>query len=106
VLLAVRDGIVNQLLVVGLLGRGQDEGRVGGGILGLVLVDGGEVARVADDRLVLSVSLPSAHLRALRRGEAWRGTHGAGRLELIERVGHSGCDVCVIPGVVGMFDGV
>ena len=49
--LAVRNRLVDQLRVLGLLGGGEDEGRVGGGILRLVLVDGGEVAGVADDDL-------------------------------------------------------
>jgi hypothetical protein len=39
-LLGVVDGDVYQLGVLGLLGGGQDEGGVGGGILGLVLGDG------------------------------------------------------------------
>lgn len=39
-LLAVGDGSVYQLGVLGLLGGGQDERRVGGGILGLVLANG------------------------------------------------------------------
>jgi hypothetical protein len=39
VLLSIVDGLVDQLGIVGLLGRGQDERRVGGGILGLVLGD-------------------------------------------------------------------
>jgi hypothetical protein len=51
VLHAVRDSIVNELGVLGLLGGGEDEGRVGGGILRLVLANGGEVTRVADDGL-------------------------------------------------------
>ena len=38
--LAVLDGTVDKLGVLGLLGGGEDEGRVGGGILGLVLGDG------------------------------------------------------------------
>ena len=42
--LAVRDGIVDQLGVLGLLGRGEDERRVGRGVLRLVLCDAGEVA--------------------------------------------------------------
>ena len=50
-LLAVCDGIVNQLGVLGLLRCGEDEGGVGSGILGFVLVDGSEVTRVADDSL-------------------------------------------------------
>jgi len=45
--LAVLDGNVHQLGVFGLLGRREDEGRVGGGILGLVLVDGGKVACIS-----------------------------------------------------------
>lgn len=40
--LAVGQSGVNQLGVLGLLGGGEDERRVGGGILGLVLVDGWE----------------------------------------------------------------
>jgi len=51
VVLAVGDGIVNELRVVGLFRRGEDQGRVGGGILRLVLADRGEVAGVADDGL-------------------------------------------------------
>lgn len=39
-LLAVGDGGIDQLGVLGLLGGGQDERRVGGGILGLVLANG------------------------------------------------------------------
>jgi hypothetical protein len=39
-LLAVLDGNVHQLGVFGLLGGSQDEGRVGGSILGLVLGNG------------------------------------------------------------------
>lgn len=50
-LLALLDGGLNQAGVFGLLGSGQDEGGVGGGILRLVLADGGEVTRVADDNL-------------------------------------------------------
>ena len=38
--LAVGDGVIDQLGVLGLLGGGEDEGRVGGGILRLVLGDG------------------------------------------------------------------
>jgi hypothetical protein len=51
VLHTVRNSIVNELGVLGLLGGGEDEGRVGGGILRLVLANGGEVTRVADDGL-------------------------------------------------------
>ena len=38
--LGVGDGDGHQLGVLGLLGRGENEGRVGGGILGLVLANG------------------------------------------------------------------
>ena len=51
VLLAVGDSLVDELGVLGLLGSGEDEGRVGGGILRLVLANGGEVTGVADDGL-------------------------------------------------------
>jgi hypothetical protein len=51
VLLAVGDSLVDELGVLGLLRRGEDEGRVGGGILRLVLANGGEVTGVADDGL-------------------------------------------------------
>lgn len=51
VLLAVGDSLVDELGVLGLLGGGEDEGRVGGGILRLVLANGGEVTGVADDGL-------------------------------------------------------
>lgn len=51
VLLAVLDGSVDQLLVVGLLGGSENEGRVGGGILRLVLLNGRKVTRVGDDSL-------------------------------------------------------
>jgi hypothetical protein len=51
VLLAVLDGGVDEFGVLGLLGRGEDQRRVGGGILWLVLGDRGEVTAVADDGL-------------------------------------------------------
>jgi hypothetical protein len=51
VLLAVLDSGVDQLLVLLLLGRSEDERGVGGRILGLVLVDGRKVTGVADDNL-------------------------------------------------------
>lgn len=51
VLLAVRNSDVNQLLVVGLFRGREDEGGVGGRILGLVLLDGRKVTRVGDDGL-------------------------------------------------------
>jgi len=52
VLLAVGDSLVDELGVLGLLGGGEDEGGVGGGILRLVLANGGEVTGVADDGLL------------------------------------------------------
>lgn len=64
--LGVLDGLVNQLRVLGLLRGSEYERRVGGGILGLVFADGGEVARVGDD-------------------------DGAGGLELIQGVRHDEC---------------
>jgi len=47
--LAVLDSGINELGVFGLLRRSEDQGGVGGSILGLVLRDGSEVTRVADD---------------------------------------------------------
>jgi len=51
VLAAVGDSGVNQLGVLGLFRGSENQGRVGGGILWLVLGDGCKVARVADDDL-------------------------------------------------------
>ena len=59
----VSNGDIDKLCVFGLLRGGEDEGWVGGSILRLVLVDGSEITRVADDG-------------------------GAGGLQLIERGGH------------------
>ena len=67
-LLAIVDGDVHQLGVLGLLGRGEDEGWVGGGILGLVLVDSREVSGVADNGLssnVWSASGPPSCVNSL-----------------------------------------
>jgi hypothetical protein len=50
--LAICNSLVNQLCVFGLLGGGEDERGVGRGILRLVLVDGCEVAGVANDDLM------------------------------------------------------
>jgi hypothetical protein len=50
-LLAPRNGGINELCVLGLLGGRENQGGVGGRILGLVLVDGRKVTRVADDSL-------------------------------------------------------
>ena len=51
VALAVRNRLVDERGILGLLGRGEDQGRVRCGILRLVFIDGSEVARVADDDL-------------------------------------------------------
>ena len=50
-LLSVLNGLVDELGVLGLLGGGEDQGRVGGGILRLVLANGGKVTGVAYDGL-------------------------------------------------------
>jgi hypothetical protein len=42
---------INELCIFGFLGGCEDEGGVGGGILRLVLCDGGKVTGVADDGL-------------------------------------------------------
>jgi len=79
VLLAVLDSRVNQLLVLGLLGRGEDERGVGGRILGLVLLDCRKVTRVGDDGLGDALSDIILALMALVGG-----THSARGLELVE----------------------
>ena len=89
VLLGVVDSLIDQLCVLGLLGRGQDERRVGRCILRLVLVDGGKVAGVADDRLVGGRSARPSHCFGPARGMAGH-THGAGGLQLVERGTHCG----------------
>ena len=50
-LLSVLNRLVDELGVFGLLGGGEDQRWVGRGILRLILVDGGEVARVTDNGL-------------------------------------------------------
>jgi len=50
-LLARLDGGVDELGIVGLLGSGENQRGVGGRILGLVLVNGSKVTRVANDDL-------------------------------------------------------
>lgn len=50
-LLAILDRRVDQLGVFGLLGGGEDERRVRGGILRLVFLNGVEITRIADDSL-------------------------------------------------------
>lgn len=51
VLLAICAGLIDELLVLGLLGRGEDQRWVGGSILWLVLANGGKVTRVTDNGL-------------------------------------------------------
>jgi hypothetical protein len=51
VLLAVDNGIIDQLRILGLFRGGENERRVGSGILRLVLLDGVEVTGVADNGL-------------------------------------------------------
>lgn len=50
-LLAILHGSIDQRCVLGLLGSREDQGGVGGGILGLVFANGSKVTRVADDSL-------------------------------------------------------
>ena len=67
-LLAVGNGIVHKFRVLGLLGCGEDQRRVGGGILRLVLANGGEVTAVTDDSLESSVSkMPEQSFQSPRR---------------------------------------
>ena len=57
VLLTIRYRSIDELRIFRLLRRSKDEGRVGGGILGLVLVDSSKVPRVANDCLWLQLEL-------------------------------------------------
>ncbi len=50
--LTLSNGSINQAGVFRLLGSSKDERRVGGGILRLVLVNGGKVTGVANDDLI------------------------------------------------------
>ena len=61
VLLAILACIIQKLCIFGFLGSCEDQGWVGGGILGLILVDRGEITGVADDGLNGKVLL-SAHV--------------------------------------------
>lgn len=59
--LAELDSSVDELGVLGLLGSGEDQGGVGGGILRLVLVNGSEVTRVANNDLIVVLAGLSAN---------------------------------------------
>ena len=50
-LLAIFNSLVNQSGIFGFLASGKDKGRVGGGILWLVLVDCSKVTGITDNRL-------------------------------------------------------
>lgn len=52
VTLAIRDGFVDELCILWLFRRSENEGRVGGGILRLVLVDCCEITGIADNNLL------------------------------------------------------
>lgn len=87
--LAVLNSLIDELGVFGFLGGRKDEGWVGGGILRLVLVDGGEVTTVADDGLLQNWL---AMIRAFGEGAAevagYSDTYGAGGLQLVKRRSH------------------
>lgn len=86
VVLSVLDSVVNKLGILGLLRGCQDQGRVGGGILRLVLVNGSKVTGVADNNLESALAM-CRHLTP-PRGFSELGTYGASGLELIERARH------------------
>jgi hypothetical protein len=99
VLLAILDSAVDELGVLLLLGRGENQGRVGGRILGVVLGNGREVAGVADDSLQRGMRQQlmaiiwcrnAVFLRDRAAGRRWGTTYRASGLELIERAGHGG----------------
>lgn len=110
VLLSVCNSLVNELRILGLLRRGEDQRGVGGGILRLVLANGRKVTRVADDSLqrrrLVSAGSNADGADVDRRRWWWWGkrcTYGASGLELVERGGHDGClYVCVLWFEVGV----
>ena len=93
-LLAVLDRLVDQLGVLGLLGGGEDERGVGGGILRLVLVDGCTIrlaARCFECRGIGGEQLRGSQMADwLRTGKVARVADdgGAGGLELVKRGRH------------------
>lgn len=99
-LLAVLDSNVHQFRIFGLLGGGEDEGRVGGGILGLVLLDGykrGQWRSSNEEELLfLLAKSPESQTTVCFDGQStenpiarhWRATHSASGLQLVERRSH------------------
>jgi hypothetical protein len=87
VLLAVLDSGIDELGVLLLLGGGENQGRVGGGILGIVLVDGRKVTRVADDDLEVMLVTFSFGV-CLTQGTAGDMSGGSG---VVKIVGHLRC---------------
>lgn len=91
VVLAVGDRGVDELGVLRLLGGSEDQRWVGGGILGLVLVDGRKVTGVADDDLferMLAAVAFSKRSAGSGSVETLKVTYGAGGLQLVETVRH------------------
>jgi hypothetical protein len=88
-LLTLLNGSVDQAGIFGLLGSSEDEGGVGGSILGLVLVNGGKVTGVANDNLIERIWLARASFEENARA-AFKGgvAYGASGLELFKRRRH------------------
>lgn len=69
--LAVLDGGIDQLSILGLLGGGKDQGGVGRRILRVVFGDGRKVARVADDGLQRGALVNVLRRAAPQRATSW-----------------------------------
>ena len=78
--LAELDGNVDQALVLGLVDGGEDEGGVGGGVLGLVGIDGYDMGESLEFRCVKANVRAVLTLEVARIGD----DDGAGLLEVVE----------------------
>lgn len=85
-LLSVIDGSIDQLGVLGLLGSSEDEGGVGGGILGLVLANGCKDCKRPYERSYHGVLLGTG-CRGIRqpRGQISRGSGRCGGIDYCRR---------------------
>ena len=81
------DGVVNEVLVGGLVCSREDERGVGGSILGLVDIDRCASQSATDTQIrILCVGVRTLEIAGVRDND------GAGLLEEVERRGHGGCE--------------
>ena len=90
--LAILDGLVDELSVLRLLRGGEDQRRIGGGVLWLVFGDGGKVTRIADNGLQnVRNRVREEATKTLELDAAESMTYSARGFQLIERARHDGC---------------